>query len=345
MMNLLNFFSLSKNIGIDFGSSRTRIFVPGKGIVFDEPSIIAFTSADKKEFVGLGHEVREMLGRVGKKRYTYKIIERGVINDENIANIYLENAFKYCDGIYRIFRNDILVGTPTKSTSMQDRSFRQVCKRSGGRDIVLEQNTILSSLVVGTNKEDFRGNMIADIGAELTEVAVISLGGIANSKTIKLGGSDIDNSIVNYIKDVFRVEISLESAKKLKETIGSCLYSRNPEYAKVKGISLKTELPQEIEINSNDIQEAIEDDVCKVINAIGGVFQGIAPELTADIIARGVVLVGGTSKLKGIAEKIEKDVNVPVRILEKPEHSVIKGIARSIQTGHLDNHKRIISSL
>lgn len=211
---------------------------------------------------------------------------------------------------------------------MEQRAIIQTCKRAGIRHIFTEQNAILAAFGIGMHRDELRGRMIADIGAGLTEAAVISLGGMSSYQVEKVGGNDMDESILQYLQQRYQILVSKKVARQAKEKIGSVFSSDTPEEVKVKGSDMKTNLPRIIRINSNDIAEAIQGEVEKILETIAGVFRRTKPELTSDILEKGVVLTGGVAKLKGIDEAVKKSINAPVIIADDPEHAVIRGLVK-----------------
>lgn len=337
-MGLLSF---SRNVGVDLGTSHTRVYVPYRGVVFDGPSVLA---SDKKNSVYIGNEAKEMLGRMLKDIDIRFIISHGIVQDEQVVEWYLRHIFKQFRGLSRIFRNDVLVNVPTNATNMQQRAMMQTCRRAGMRHVFTEANSVLSALGVGMDKSDLKGRMIADIGAGLTETAVISLGSASSSSTVKIGGNDMDRSIVDHIKRQYQLLVSSDTARKIKEGIGSVLQSNSPKTLRVKGGDLHTKLPRVVSITSNDVADAVRGEVDMILKAVADVFQSTPSELVSDVIERGLVLTGGVAKLHGLDVEISKHINVPVQIADDPEHAVIRGIGRSIQSGHLDFHKWVIQA-
>ncbi|MDE0243345.1 MAG: rod shape-determining protein [Candidatus Kaiserbacteria bacterium] len=340
----MSIFSFSRDVGVDFGTSRTRIFVPYKGIVFDEPSVVALDEKSK-ELLCMGNYAKEMEGRTIDGVVVTPMLSNGVVQDERIAEQYLRSGLKRSYGLFSTFsvlRHDVLVNVPTNTTSMEERAVIQTCKRAGVRNVFAEKSAILAALGIGTPRDELRGRMVVDIGAGLTEAAVISLGGMSSSSTIKVGGDDVDWSIVQYIQERHQLFISKETAREVKEKVGSVVTDQSPAELKVKGNDTQSRLPRVVVVTSNDIADAIYKEVEGILKTIESVFQSTPPELTSDIIDRGIVLTGGMAKLRGIDVAIEKHINVPVQVANDPEHAVIRGIGRSIQTGHLDFHKQAI---
>ncbi len=338
-------FSFSRDVGIDLGTSRTRIYLPYNGIVFDEPSALAFEGEEKhKKLVCVGDCAHEMVGRAPDSISIHNIVSHGVIQDERIAEQYLYEALKKVRGMFQVIRNDILISTPTEVTSMEERAVIQTCKRTGARNVFTEQKVILAAFGVGMDRDELHGRMITDIGAGLTEAAVISLGGMSGYSSTKIGGNDMDASVVRHIQRQHHLLISEDVARQVKETIGSATLSESPSEVKVKGSDVNSRLPRIIRITSNDIAEAVQGEIQKILETIVNLFQNTAPELASDIIEGGIILTGGVAKLNNIAQVIERQINVPVYVADEPEYAVIRGIGRSIQTGHLDFHRRALLS-
>ena len=233
---------------------------------------------------------------------------------------------------------------PTNATGMEQRAVVQTCKRAGARNVFVGKNAILAAFGIGTHRDELRGRMVADIGAGLTEAAVISLGGMSSWNTVKVGGDDMDRSIVEYIKTRYQLLVSRETAKKIKEKIGSVITVGSPKEVRVRGSDARNKLPRIIRVSSNDIADAIRNETQKILRTIADVFKETPPELTSDILEKGIVLTGGVANLGGIADVVEEYVNAPVHIADDPEHAVIRGIGRSIQIGHVDFHRRALLS-
>ena len=323
------------------GTSRTRLYVPYRGIAFDEPSMVALS---KGQITCIGGDAKEMMERANKRAEARDIIICGAIQDEKIVEQYLRKMCKQSNGIFKFIRRDALVGVPTRATNMQQRSAIQTCRRAGMRHVFTEENAILAALGVGMHKDELHGRMVADIGAGLTETAVISLGGASSSSTVQVGGNDMDKSIVAHIERHHQLLISRGTARRIKEKVGSAMQTANPKEIKVKGGDARNKLPRIVRVTSNDIADAIREEIKMILDAIASVFQSTPPELTSDIIDRGLILTGGVAKLHGLDVEISKHINVPVQVADEPEHAVIRGIGRSMQSGHLNFHKWVIKS-
>ncbi len=338
----MSFFSFSRNVGIDLGTSQTRIYIPYRGVIFDEPSKLAFEGDGKKRLICVGECAEEMVGRAPNHINIHTTVSRGAIQDEHIAEKYLHSAIRQAQGILRFFRSDILISVPTGATSMEQRAAIQTCKRTGARSVFTEQNAILAAFGVGMHRDELRGRMVTDIGAGLTETAVISLGGMSSYRSERVGGNDMDTSIVRHIQQRYHLLISENVARQVKEKIGTVAVSDTPKGIKVKGSDMNNNLPRIIHINSNDVAEAIQEEVRKILDTIASVFQGTRPELTSDILEKGVILTGGVANLNGLDRAVEKHINAPVQVADHPEHAVIRGIGKSIQTEHLNFHRQTL---
>ena len=338
----MGILSFSRDIGVDLGTSRTRVYVPHKGVVFDEPSVAAFDPGSEETLVCVGNAAKEMVGRTDDRVRVCPTIVSGVVQDERVVEQYLEESLRQSRGVLRFIRHDMLIGMPTKATSMEQRAVLQVCKRAGARNVFTEQNAVLAALGIGAHKEELRGRMVADIGAGLTEAAVISLGGMSSANSVKVGGDDMDMAIARHIRHQHQLLISKDTARRVKETIGSVIPTDEPQEVQVKGSDAHTRLPRIITLTENDIADAVKEVVEQILEAIATVFQSTPPELTSDIIDQRITLTGGTAKLKGLDKVIAEHINAPVQVADDPEHAVIRGISRSMQTGHLSFHKQVL---
>lgn len=340
---------LPREIGIDIGTSRTRIYIPYRGIVFDEPSVISFYSdaphSDTySDILCIGDCSEEMRGRAPGEVLVKQLVINGAIQNQEHVRLYLTHALKKVKGVLQLIRSDALINIPVSSTSMENRTFIDTCRKSDLRNVYREHSVILAAFGVGTQQDELRGRMVADIGAGITEVGVISFGGINSKGAVKIGGDDMDQKIVDYVENNYNIIISIDAARKIKEKIGSVILNDKPKEIRVKGGDLKTKLPRTITVTSNDVAEAVSDTLEEIIGVISRVFQDTPPELISDIIDRGIILTGGLSNLLNIDKVIERAVNAPVYVAEKPEQAVIRGIGRIMQTKHISFHKNKLLS-
>ena len=340
----MGFFSLSRNVGIDLGTSRTRVYVPNRGVVFDEPSVLAL-SANGSDLLCIGKAAGEMIGRVSGGEQVHDIVIRGMVQNEHIAERFLREIFSKISGFFKFFRRDAVVGVPTNATGMQRRAIMQVCRRAGLRNVFTECNTILAAAGAGMYRDDLRGRMVADIGAGFTEASVISLGGAGSgSSVVHVGGNDMDRSIVSYVEQEYGLLISEETARKVKERVGSAVVEDESREVRVKGNDARDRLPKILRITSNDIAHAVREETDAILHAVASVFRETSPDLTSDIIDNGLILTGGVAKMHGLDTEISRFINVPVHVADESGHAVIRGIRKSIQSGHLHFHKMVMRS-
>ena len=335
----------SRQIGIDFGTYCIRIYKPEDGVVFNEASSISFSGGEKeKNIISFGEHSEEMKGRTPDSIMVEHIINRGTVQNQSHTEKYIKEALKYVNGFSNIFKYDAVINIPLSNSSMEVRSIFQACKNAGIREIYSDYSVLFAGLGSGSSKNDLTGKMVADIGAGTTEVAVISFGGINNSGYEKIGGIDLDQDIVDYTLERYKVHISKEIARQVKETVGSAIRSEKETSIDVTGNDTKKKLPKVIKLTSNDVQEATEETIRKIIKVIARVFRDTPPELTSDIINHGIVLTGGVAKMPGLAKIIEKSVNTPVTVASNPDLAVIYGIGKSIKSNHVSFHNKSLMS-
>ena len=330
------------DIGIDFGTSRTRIFLEGKGIVFNEPTALIKDSLGRTTH--LGEAAYDLIGR-SKKHHKFLVrpINRGVIDNQDYAAEYIRYALRKSKGLFNIFRSDATVSISADINNMEERVLINTCRNAGVRNVFTEKKVILSAFGTGMHGNEIRGRIVADIGAGTTEVGILSLGGIISENAIKFGGLDMDKSIINHIREKYLLEIGEYTAEKIKRKIGAASILPSPTSAKIQGSDVNTKLPKVIKINSNDVVDAIQDDLRKIVDIIAQVFESSPPEITTDIIESGIILTGGVSKLPGIAEVVDRHINTKVNLTVEPELSTIRGIGKLIKTHHMRYHKKVVS--
>lgn len=333
----------SRDIGIDMGSSRVRVFVPNKGVVFDEPNYLVFSKADNR-LVSWGESAKEARERTAPDLLVHHIMDHGLILDQKRAIEYIRLMFSEISGPFALLRKDVLSNTPTDVPNVDLRTFMEVFRRAGARNVFLEQNAILAAFGIGMRKKDLRAWMVVDIGAGLTDIGVISLGGLSSYKSVKVAGDDMDGDIVEYVKKKFSLIISKEVAEKAKKQIGSSSLQDDKGEFGITGSDAISKLPRSMQITSKEIAEAIQGSLMKIVEAVGSVFQETPPEITSDILEQGIVLSGGTAKLHGISQFISTHINAPVYVVDDPEYAVIRGIGKRIQAGHVQYHKQQLLS-
>ncbi len=321
-----NFF---RNIGVDLGTSKTLIYVKGRGIVINEPTVVAMNNKTN-QILAVGHEAEEMIGKTPSHISAIKPLNNGVISDfevaEKMLNYFLDKSKK--KGFFGQFLDwpRLVVGVPTGGTEVEKRAVEDVARSAGGKEVYLIEEPIAVALGAQLSVKESQGIFVVDIGGGTTEVAVISLGGIVVSKSLRIAGNKLDDDIIHYFRDKFKLSIGEKTAERIKIFIGSALDLGSNQEMKIKGRDLTRGLPKEIKVKEDDIREAITPSLIKIIDAIKSTVEITPPELIGDIMETGIILSGGTSLLRGIDKLIEESIDLPVKIIDDPITSVIRGI-------------------
>ncbi|MBQ8472156.1 MAG: rod shape-determining protein [Bacilli bacterium] len=325
-----------KDIGIDLGTANILIYIKGQGIVLNEPSVVAIDT-DTKRPLAFGSEANQMLGKTPFKVRAIKPMKDGVIADFEITELMLDyfiNKVK-ARGLFKKPR--IVICCPADTTPVEKNAIREAAEKLGAKKVYLEEEPKAAAIGVGLDISKPNGNMVIDIGGGTTDIAVLSLGGIVVSRSLKVAGNVFDNDIKEYIKDEYRLLIGDKTAERIKKEIGS-VYNSDPENEiEVRGRDLETGLPSIITVNSKEIEKALKDDINKIIVATKSVLEDTPPELSADIIENGAILTGGGSLINGLKELLEKELQIPIFLAESPLTSVAEG------TGILLNNLYLIN--
>ena len=325
-----------KDIGIDLGTANILIYIKGQGIVLNEPSVVAIDIETKRP-LAFGSEANQMLGKTPFKVRAIKPMKDGVIADFEITELMLDyyiNKVK-ARGLFKKPR--IVICCPADTTPVEKNAIKEAAEKLGAKKVYLEEEPKAAAIGVGLDISKPNGNMVIDIGGGTTDIAVLSLGGIVVSRSLKVAGNVFDNDIKEYIKDKYRLLIGDKTAERIKKEIGS-VYNSDPENEiEVRGRDLETGLPSIITINSKEIEKALKEDVNKIIVATKSVLEETPPELSADIIENGAVLTGGGSLIYGLKELLEKELQIPIYLAESPLTSVAEG------TGILLNNLYLIN--
>lgn len=329
----------SKKIGIDLGTTNTLVFVAGKGIVINEPTVVAVNQTTKT-IEAIGSEAKEMLGKTPESVVVYRPMQDGAIADYYVTYAMLRHFISKALGSTTLFKPDVLVSVPVGITSTERRAVIEATMKAGARTAMLVKEPVLAALGAGIKINEARGAMVIDIGGGTTDVAVISLGGIVASTSVKIGGTKFDQAIIDYVRRTSGVVIGDQSAEELKCTLASALPVTPDVAGVVKGRDVVTGLPKTLPITTNELVKAIDYELKAVVKAIKTVLEATPPELASDIIDHGIVMTGGTSSLNHLAELIEQQTGVKVRLADDPLYCVVKGTG--ILLGHLDDYKRSI---
>ncbi len=317
---------LSNDVGIDLGTANTLIYVKNRGIVVNEPSIIAFEENNGK-VVAVGKEAREMLGRTHQDIVTIRPLKDGVIADFEATEIMMREFIKKAN-VNRISIGKIIVCVPSGITEVEKRAVRDSAERAGAREVWLVAEAMASAIGIGLDIEKPMGNMIVDIGGGTSEIAVISLGGIVLHTSIRIGGDEMNESIVQYFKKNYNLLIGEKTAETLKCEIGSVIPLEEELSTMVKGRDLIDGIPKTVEVNSAEIREALLEPVNVIVEAIRLNLERTPPELSSDILDHGIILTGGGALLRNLDTLIQRETQLPVNVAEDPLTCVARGTGR-----------------
>lgn len=315
---------ISKDIGIDLGTANVLIYIKGKGIVLDEPSIVAL-EADTKRVIAVGKEANEMLGRTPGKVKAIRPMKDGVIADFEITEIML-NAFIKKIKAKRLFsRPRVLICCPTNITPVERNAIKEAAERTGARRVYIEEEPKVAAIGAGMDISKPTANMVIDIGGGTTDIAILSLNDIVVSESVKVAGNAMDQDIIRYIKTKYHLLIGDLTAEEIKCNFANVNNPEKKEKMEIKGRNLLTGLPDTITINQLEIKEALIDSVNKIIKSATSVLEDCPPELSGDIVDKGIVLTGGGALLTGLSDLLEENLKVPILIAESPLTCVAEG--------------------
>ena len=314
----------NKDIGIDLGTANILIYVKGEGVVLSEPSVIAIDK-DSGKVLAIGAKAHEMLGRTPGSVIAIKPLKDGVIADFDKTEIMLDYFIKKIKGKTIFSKPRILICCPSNITQVEKNAIREVAERTGAKKVYVEEEPKVAAVGAGLEIGLPSGNMVIDIGGGTTDIAVLSLDGIVYSESIKIAGNTFDVDIIKYIKNKYKLLIGEVTAEQIKIKIGTVLENDKKKSMQVRGRDLLSGLPKTIEITSNEVREAIKDSVYMIIHAAKTVLEKIEPEISADIIDKGIVLTGGGALLDGLDKLIQKEIKVPVKIADSPLTCVAEG--------------------
>ncbi|MNZ55157.1 Rod shape-determining protein MreB [compost metagenome] len=315
---------LSKDIGIDLGTANVLIHVKGRGVVLDEPSVVTLES-DTKRVLAVGEQARRMVGRTPGNITTIRPLRDGVIADFEVTEMMLKYFIDRVGGRTWYSRPRILICAPTNITSVEQKSIREAAERSGAKEVFMEEEPKAAAIGAGMDIYQPSGNMVVDIGGGTTDVAVLSMGDVVTASSIKVAGDKFDEAILRYIKQKYKLLIGERTAEDIKVTIGTVRPGLMKSEMDIRGRDMVSGLPQTLTITAAEVKEALWDPVSSIVAAAKSVLERTPPELSADIIDRGVVLTGGGALLNGLDELLSEELHVPVWVAEDPMHCVVKG--------------------
>jgi rod shape-determining protein MreB len=319
-----------RNLAIDIGTANTVIYQSNNGIVLNEPSIVCINT-DTGEILSVGHEARKMVGRTPAHIVSIKPLKDGVVADFETAQKMLR-MFMGMVGVKRLFTKPIIVvAVPPVVTSVEHRAIKDAAYAAGAKKVYIMEEPMAAAIGAGLPIQEPVGSMIVDIGGGTTDVAVISLGGIVTSRSVRVGGDAFDAAIVNYIKSAYNLLIGERTAEEVKMAIGSAAKLSGESDARIRGRDLVSGLPKDLMITPKEIRDAIEDQLSKIIGAVKATLDETPPDLVADLSRTGIVLAGGGALLKGLPERLTKETGMPVRVAEDPLYSVVTGAGKCVE--------------
>ena len=330
-----------KKIGIDLGTANTLVYIPKKGVIINEPSVVAVSINDNR-VLAVGNEAKEMLGRTPDTIVAHRPLKDGVIADYKVTQAMLSYFINKAGGKVRLLRPEVMVSVPAGITSTEKRAVIEATVRSGAKAAYVVKEPVLAAIGAGIPINEPSGNMIIDIGGGTSEVAIISLGGVVAWDSVRVGGDKIDRAITDYIKKKYNLAIGERTAEDIKIKIGSALPQKEKESIEIRGRDLINGLPKTITISSNEVTEAISDKLREIIRAIKNVLHKTPPELAADIMNKGMVLSGGGALLRNFDELITQATGVPCYVADEPLFCVAKGTGITLE--NLEAYKRSIMS-
>ncbi len=324
----------NKDIGIDLGTANVLIYIKGQGIVLNEPSVVAIDS-DTKRPLAVGSEAREMLGRTPGKVKAIKPMKDGVIADFETTEVMLNYFIKKVNGKSFFQRPRILICCPSNITQVEKNAIKEAAERTGAKKVFLEEEPKVAAIGAGMDISKPSGNMVIDIGGGTTDIAILSLGGIVESASIRVAGNAFDNDIIKYIKDKYKLLVGERTAEEIKITIGTVFPGNRNEKMEVRGRDLVTGLPHTITLSSEEVEEGLRESVYTIIHAAKGILEQTPPELSADIIDKGIVLTGGGSLVDGFNQILAHELKVPVFTAESPLTCVAEGTGIMLDNIHM----------
>ena len=331
----------SKKLGIDLGTANTLVYLPGKGIILNEPSVVAVSEQDNT-ILAIGLEAKEMIGKTPESIVVYRPMKDGVIADYRVTEAMLRYFITKALGKYNLFKPDVMVSVPAGITSTERRAVVEAAVRAGAKNAYVVKEPILAAIGAGIPIHESKGHMIMVIGGGTTDVAVISLGGIVSSTSVKCAGDKIDQAIADYIKKTFNLAIGDKTAEAIKMKIGAAVPLEEELTITIKGRDFIQGLPRTAQISTNEVVRAIDKELRTMIGAIKDVLSQTPPELAADIIDDGIIMTGGSSQLRNLSDLIYRRTGVKAYVADEPLLCVARGTGEALN--HLDTYKKTILS-
>ena len=327
----MNFFTFgSKDIGIDLGTANILVTLKGKGIVLKEPSVVAI---DRRtgNIVATGNEAKEMLGRTPEQIKAVRPMKDGVIADFTATQLMLKNIIGKVGKRYSIGRPRVVVGVPSGITEVEERAVEEAVAQAGAKEVYLIEEPMAAAIGASLDVSEPSGNIVVDIGGGTTEVAVISLGGIVVSHSLRIAGDELDEDIVNYIKREMNLAIGETTAEQVKMQLGCAMPLMTEMSMEIRGRDLNNGLPRNITVTSTQVEEAIKESISKIVDIVKVTLEKTPPELAADIMEKGIVLAGGGALIKNLDKLLSAETGMPVYVAEDPLDCVVRGAGKTLE--------------
>jgi len=331
----------NSKIAIDLGTCNSLVHVQGKGLVLNEPSVVAVSLADNK-ILAVGQSAKEMIGRTPSDIRVYRPLKDGVIADYKVTQAMMRYFISKTSGRFKLFKPELVISVPAGITSTERRAVIEAAMTAGAKQAFVAKEPILAAIGAGIPINSCSGHMIINIGGGTSEVAVISLGGIVTAHSVRIAGDKIDVAIAEYIKKKYNLAIGTQSAEEIKIKVGTALPQRELKFLEIQGRDLILGLPRNIKISNNEICEAISDVLAEIVQAAKTVLSETPPELSADIMNKGIIMSGGGSLLPKINELVAQSTGVPCFVAEEPLFCVVKGTGLVLE--HLPEYKKVVMS-
>jgi rod shape-determining protein MreB len=328
-----------RKLGIDLGTANTLVYIPGKGIVLNEPSVVAVNQQDNR-IMAVGLEAKEMIGRTPDNIIAYRPMKDGVIADYRVTEAMIRYYMTKALGKWNILKPEVMVSVPAGVSSTERRAVIEATIKAGAKNAYVVKEPILAAIGAGIPIYEARGHMVVDIGGGTTDVAVISLGGIVASTSVKCAGNKIDHAIADHIKKTFNLAIGDRTAEEIKIRIGSAIPLDDELMLVIKGRDYVTGLPRAAQVSTNEIVTAIDRELREIVRAVKDVLQETPPELSADIIDQGIIMTGGSSQLRNLPDLVFRRTGVKAVLAEDALYCVAKGTGIALE--HLDAYKNSI---
>jgi rod shape-determining protein MreB and related proteins len=321
---------IGRDMAVDLGTANTLVYVRGRGVVLDEPSVVAIEE-NSGRLVAVGSEAKRMIGRTPGYIKAIRPLKDGVISDADITERMLRYFIHKVHKRSRFARPRIVICVPSGITGVERRAVEDAASHAGARRVYIIEEPMAAAIGAGLPIEEPTGNMVVDVGGGTTEVAVISLGGIVTAQSIRVAGDELDNAIIQHVKKEYSLMLGERSAEEIKISIGSAFALDDEPTAEIRGRDLVSGLPKTITVGSEEIRKAIEEPVNAIVDAVKTTLDKCPPELSGDIMDRGIVLTGGGAQLKGLDERLRHETGMPIHVAEDPLMSVALGSGRCVE--------------